>query len=72
VPLGSDRPTERQLWVSCGQVPVLAASQFRPDCPTFQHMRSTTRVFAALYQLVEIWRAGQNKTANTYVIEITL
>jgi hypothetical protein len=35
-------------------------------------MRSTTRVFAALYQLVEIWRAGQNKTAKTYVIEITL
>jgi hypothetical protein len=28
--------------------------------------------FAVLFRMVEIWRASQNKTANTYVIEVSL
>ena len=27
--------------------------------------------FAVLFGLVEFWRTGQNKTTNTYVIEIS-
>jgi hypothetical protein len=29
-------------------------------------------VFAVLFQVVEIWRASQNNTANNYVIEIAI
>ena len=28
--------------------------------------------FADLYRVVSIWHANQNKTANTYIIEIAL
>jgi len=30
------------------------------------------RLFAVLYYMVQFWRAGQNKTANIYVIEIVI
>ena len=43
-----------------------------PYSPSPPRRQSTSRVFVVLFQVVEIWRAGQNKTANTYVIEISI
>lgn len=34
--------------------------------------RTTTVEFAVLFGMVIFWRAGQNKTTNSYVIEITI
>ena len=34
--------------------------------------RANRGLFAVLCRATEIWRAGQNKTANTYAIEIAL